>query len=79
MLGACSDPNAAAGKYIQKVENRTRGDGTDEDGCWLVDLCFECKFDICKKGKEIARCRKQHNGPNWYTDVFPACGGCLVE
>ncbi len=78
MPGVCSDPDAAAEKYIQKVENRAR-DGIDVDGCWLVDHCLDCKFDINKKGKEIGRCRKQHAGPNWYTAVFPACGTCLVE
>ncbi|KAK3271966.1 hypothetical protein CYMTET_19711 [Cymbomonas tetramitiformis] len=79
MPGACNDPDAAEGKYIQKVLNRTRRDEQDADGCWLVDLCVDCKFDFLKSRKEIDRCRRQHEGPNWYTVVFPACGDCMVE
>ncbi|KAK3273275.1 hypothetical protein CYMTET_18481 [Cymbomonas tetramitiformis] len=79
MPGACVDPDAAEGKYIQKVLNRTRRDEQDADGCWLVDLCVDCKFDFLKSRKEIDRCRRQHEGPNWYTVVFPACGDCMVE
>ncbi|KAK3252868.1 hypothetical protein CYMTET_37857 [Cymbomonas tetramitiformis] len=79
MPGACVDPDAAEGKYIQKVLNRTRRDEQDADGCWLVDLCVDCKFDVLKSRKEIDRCRRQHEGPNWYTVVFPACGDCMVE
>ncbi|KAK3287465.1 hypothetical protein CYMTET_5019 [Cymbomonas tetramitiformis] len=78
MPGIVLDPDEFAEKYIAKVENRVR-EGVDADGCYLVDHCVACKFDIFARRKEIARCRKQHAGPNWYTSVFPADGGCLVE
>ncbi|KAK3256972.1 hypothetical protein CYMTET_33931 [Cymbomonas tetramitiformis] len=78
MPSVSRDPAESAEMYIAKVENRIR-DGVDADGCLLVDHCVACKFDPNLRRKESLRCRKKHDGPNWYTSVFPANGRCLVK